>query len=152
MALYGVRIACSKDLQQIVNVSADFTTVDLLMDIILRHPFGESLNSVESRKAVAKHRYDWALSDAAFSSNVWVSHNLDSPHLVEASAWVQYFGPDPWGVTPWRDEPGTLNTSPDCADARLYQSIENALQADRKAYMLDKCHYCVSIQPFIITK
>ena len=95
MAVYGIEKASSQDLQQIMEVSANFATMGLLMNIILQNSFGESLNSVESRRALAKHRYVWALSNAAFSSYILVSHNCDSPHLIEASAWVQFFGPDP---------------------------------------------------------
>ena len=152
MAFYGIRDASSKDLQQIVDLSANLATTDLLMNIILQNSFGESLNSVESRKALAKHRYDWALSNAALSSNVLVSHNYYSPHVIEASAWIQFFGPDPSWFIPWKNESGTFKTSPDCANAHLYEYIENALHTDRKIYMHGKCHYCVSIKPSILTK
>ena len=152
MAVYGIRNASSNDLQQIVDVSANFATMDLLMNIILQNSVGESLNSVEWRRALAKHRYVWALSNAAFSSHVLVSHNCDSPHLVEASAWVQFFGPDPSWFIPWKHESGTFKESPDCVNAHLYQYIENALHTDRKIYMRGKCHYCVSIKPSILTK
>ena len=66
--------------------------MDLLMNIILQNLSSESLNSVESQRVLANHGYYWALSIAAFSSNVLVPHSCYSRHLIEASAWVPFFG------------------------------------------------------------
>ena len=151
MANYGIENASSKDLQQIVNLSANFAATDLLTTFVLQNFLGQSLDSVERRRALAKHRYDWALSTAAFGSDVLVAHNVDSPHLIEASAWVQFFKPDPSWFNPWQDS-GTYQPSPDCGNAHLYKVIEKALHADRKINMHGKCHYCVSIKPSILTK
>lgn len=146
MATYEIRIASGMNLQQVAFLGAKFSSTDLLMDIILENPSREASNSMESRRALAKHRYNWALSTSPFGSDILVANKLHTPHLIEASAWVQYFGPDmAWGV-PWSDEPGTFQLPPDCANARLYRFIENALQTDRKVFMRGRCHYCVSIK------
>ena len=84
MADYMIKYASGYDLQQTVNMCASFVAADLLTTIILQHSFGESSNFVESLRALAKHRYEWALSTAAFSSDVLVSHSYYSPHLFEA--------------------------------------------------------------------
>lgn len=128
--------------EQIVRVSVGFAIGDTLTATILQNSLGESTDSMESRRALAKHRYEWALSIAA--SYVLTSYNPYSPHLVEASAWIQFFGPDDSWWIPWKCESGPYQISPDHVHPYLYKAIENVLHTDRKFYMRGKCHYCVS--------
>ena len=153
MATYQISQICSQDILQIANMSSNFTATDPLINAMLQDSSGESSNSVESRKVVALHNYTKGLLGSiglVASSFVFKSCSLFTPHLVEASAWIQHFHPDPYWYVPWKDEPGTSDIPPDCVNANLYHQIENFLHTSRKTYMRGKQHYCPSLFFLII--
>lgn len=149
MAPYEVLRAYKEDITQIVYMSARFMTADPLLNFMLRDASGASLNSLQSRKDVALHRYAKALTDSMVlnaSSLVLVSFHRSTPHAAEASVVVQNFHPDPYWHVPWKDQPGTFDIPPDCVNADLYHTVENALHTNRKQFMQGKAHFCASLK------
>lgn len=147
MAAYGVARAYKEDVVHIAYMSARFMTADPLLNFLLRDASGASLNSLQSRKDVALHRYTKALTDSIgviASSLVLVSFHRCTPHAAEASVVVQKFCPDPYWHVPWEDQPGTFDIAPDCVNTNLYYTVENALHTNRKQFMQGKPHYCAS--------
>ena len=141
MAEYRVEEAIKQYIPKILSLSAYFGINDPAMDIILQ------VNSVKSRKDLAAQRYDGEIRSRY---QFLVCCNRSTPHFFEASAGYQLFEPDPFWFIPWKDEQGTFQRPPECADASLLQFFENALHTDRKTYMQGKRHYCVSIEPSIL--
>ena len=156
MAAYRVSEASRKDVPQIADMSTKFAIAyDAPTTILSREPSGEFSISVESCRDVALHNYtEGILESIGFvaRSRVLKSYNFITPNVIEASAWIQYFHPDPYWHVSWKDQPGTIGIPPDGVDAELYHFIENALHTDRKLYMKGREHYCASSNPPLIYK
>ena len=151
MANYQISQAFPQDIPQIADMSSSSTTTDPLINAVLRDPSGVSWNSLESRRALALHNYMKGLISYALVANSFILKSCGhvSPHLIEASAWIQHFHPNPSWQVPWKDEPGTFDVPPDCVDVILYNKIEDALHTNRKTNMQGKEHCCSFINSSI---
>ena len=156
MATYQISRVSEEDILQIAEMSASSTYADPLLNTIIQDTGGVSSRSWELCRDLAKHNYSRGLDDSTdlFACSLVLKSCFHfEPHVIEASAWIQHFYPDPdyWHIQ-WKEERSNFDESPSSVDEDLHRHIENVLHTDRKVFMQGREHYCSSLEPFVLTK
>ena len=158
MAIHRIRAITQNDLEMIAHNSAVFSATDPLITIKLPqnhlYPIPE-----DRREHLASATYTVELMKPF---NPWVAtrpvlaYNISTPHLIEASACIQYYRPDPCWHAPWAESSSPYDwknvSGRKLFDGYLYFFFWNNLHRDRKISMRGKGHYCASLKPFIPIK
>ena len=158
MAPYSISlIYCKEDVQQIAGMSACSTWTDPLLNTIIPDADGVSWESWKSCRDLAEHNYSRWLDDSNDKPLVhswgWKISFDTEPHVIEASALLQHFNPDPdcWHMQ-WKEDRSNFDVPPICVDGNLHRHIENILHTDRKTFMQGREHICSSLEPFVPIK